>query len=96
MKTPWIKGSAALTAFRVFVFPQLVSGFDNGFDHFVDMLDFSWFSERVIMIDLLMGHQMIKYAKHLSDQSYDTNFRTSSRLDSQEEPNLPMRSSAYA
>jgi len=37
------------------------------------------------MIDLLMDQQMIKYAKHLSGQGHNTNFCTSSRLDSQEE-----------
>ena len=37
------------------------------------------------MIDLLMDQQMIEYAKHLSGQSHNTNFCTSSRLDSQEE-----------
>ena len=37
------------------------------------------------MIDLLMDQQMIKYAKHLSGQRNNTNFCTSSRLDSQEE-----------
>jgi hypothetical protein len=49
------------------------------------MLDFSWFSEQVIMIGLLMDQQMIEYSKHLSSQGNDTNFRSPSRLDSQEE-----------
>ena len=37
------------------------------------------------MIGLLMDQQMIEYSKHLSSQGNDTNFRSPSRLDSQEE-----------
>jgi hypothetical protein len=38
------------------------------------MLDASWFVEHVILIEFLTDQQVIKYAKHLSGQSNNTNF----------------------